>query len=200
MVSKNLIGVLVPLGIILLIGILGMFDLGLSVDVTTVPTVSYDALFPPLEMNDSCGSSYPYAPGALVNQHRIVLQTITVRNDFFLGRVKQLPYVTACFSPWSTYGATPYIEVLVDGVVTNTYDISMNGIEIPAHSEKTVQLTLTPYCEYRYDLEKPKYVSPAYNVTEILLIPSPDSFETYVDCYSLSQEQRASALAIPVVR
>ena len=63
--------------------------------------------------------------------NKLVLQTITIKNNFFISNLEKIPKYRVCFYPNKNYNMHPHLKYYLDN--KSFYD---NIIEIPKNSKK----------------------------------------------------------------
>lgn len=182
--SLKWLGIIIPLVIIIILVFIGTLEIGISREKTTILSVPYNSLFPDKAISNNCDYNFLNKP-----ENQVLLQTIKVRNNFVISRVEELPRYRACLYSSKTGSITgpypPYIRYFVDGYSNWEYK-SKDAFEVPAGSEKTLEVKIKPYCI--------KNKVKDYDYTEILLIEPEDG----CICSKLTPEQINKAIRIKI--
>ena len=153
---KLYLGIVLPLLVIVILAALSNSEIGFSVEKETKESLAFNSLF--------LGSSAP--------RDTVLVQTITINNDFFMPRRFALTQLVACLndkegikkseSMQIRYGNADSKNPGFDGI--SGYYSTGQSIELSANSEKQVKVLIDS--KYVTDVTAPLYM--AYD--EILLI------------------------------
>lgn len=190
--KRLLFGILIPLVLAIVLVILSISGVGLSVSETTTPTLD-KSLF----LENSSGNGYT------------LVQTISVNNNFFLGRKFEIPYYRACLmdtegviGPRSaslkysrgTRHRTPNVPIL-DEVLMDFDRYTSRIIDLGPHEEKTVQIKINGKYSYYEKYEERQRELTHYD--KVFLYA--DQSNSYRYCDSLDEDTLKDGIFIPLV-
>ena len=190
---KKTYGIIIPFAIIIFAAIIGVANIGMRTQIETVSSVDYSQVFGNKEMEYSN------------RENHVLLQTITIKNNFLLSNFEKIPKYKVCFYPINkSYDLHHHLTYYLDNK-----SFYRDVVEIPGKTKKTIEIRLYK-SQREIILQKPNQTSDAqelkkYNYNEILLIDrnkQEQDFELggFVDCNSLSKEQIDGAIKIKIIR
>ncbi len=205
---KLIVGIFVPLLIIITLIILGSSKIGFSISEENAESVAFSSVFPQL------GGS----------QEEVVIQTITITNDFFLPRRYELSRVAVCFRDKENphQGRRDYLEVqysegtylpqsdvpVFNKLLVKSWRSASSGnidiatsIELPRMSKKKIKIILIPKEFYvsKNSTSVIQQILPYKNYEELLLIkPQNNARHSYL-CENLGNDELNSAIHIPII-
>ncbi len=187
---KLLFGICIPVLVIIFLILLSINPEGFVVDTHTIPQFEFKDLFS--DWNES------RAPGTAIN--RIILQTTTVKNDYFIPRKIRLKAPSACLfdrdgnTKGRALAANYNVGVLTaNGIKATTSDrFYSTEVEIDLKPQQEVEVEL--YYDSRESKNRLQYFD---HFDEILLVRST---KNYIPCMDLTQEEIDSAVRIPIVK
>jgi hypothetical protein len=166
-------GIVIPSIAIVLFAIIGMLDIGLSIEKTPVSYILNDDLF--------YDCSYDYAkPIEHPSSKSLEIMNITIKNDFIFPRRVSFSNYVICSEPQNYFGLDFYDN-------EGSYNIYGDMAEIDAFSSKTITLSITRACGNENS-----------SVSKIYIIETDDAQRYRMDCRHLSQKQKDDAVVIEV--
>lgn len=163
---KLLLGIFVPLIVAVALVILSSINIGLSVEVETEKSVQFNSLF-----------TYQYD-----QKDNVLIQTITIDNDYFLPRKFELPVIIACLNvkeglsrrtdmqvkysegKYASGSDIPFFQDLFYD--SYSYRSPAQSIEIPANGKKQLKVLVVPKYVYSDQIDSYK------GYDELLLVQS----------------------------
>jgi hypothetical protein len=200
MKARTIFGIGLPILISLVLIVLSLSGSGFAVDVQPVESVKFDSLF---TEEKKVGNS-------------VLIETITVTNDYFMPRRYEIPNLVAClhdnedemelitlgvdFSGVSTRSGS-LASGVADIFVESSYEKS---VELEAHSVKTMDAHLNWKSYYNYNKELDDYRS----YDELVVIESKEkrkgryyySYMASSYCDELSDDELNEGVRIPLVK
>jgi len=202
---KILLGVIVPLIAITILVVLSNINTGFSIQKENEKEIDYSKLF---TSQNQAGE--------------IKLQTISIKNDYFLPKKIELPTIAACLydKENKTRGQNLYVrynegkssdipETPIAGGLLQTrnsyygygYYTATRTVDVPANSQKEVKLMVQP--KYVYNNYDAANNNADYEYDEILIIePKEDknnyNYYSYDSCANLQEKDVDDAVKIPI--
>ena len=182
---KLVLGIISPLLLIISLIVLSSLNVGFSIEKENVKSISYNSVF--------------------TNQNQageVKIQTITLKNDFFISKKTELTKIIACLydieskvksqnlyvryneGKTSEIPTTPVASELgLTKSISYYYDYytATRIVEVPAHSKKEVKLMVQPKYIYDYNYNNKNYVEPEFD--EILVIEPKEDKDNYYSYY-----------------
>ena len=199
---KLILGIFIPLIFIIALIILSSINVGYSIEKENEKNLEYNKLF---TSQSQAGE--------------VKIQTITIKNDYFLPKKIELPKIMVCLSDKegktrnqnlyvrynegksSEIPKTPIVEDL--GLARSSYGYNYytttKAVEVPAHSTKEVKVMVQPKYSYNYNYPTQNYAD--YEYDELLIIePDDDNNYAYYDsCTKLDDKDIDAATHIEIV-
>lgn len=194
---KLFIGIFLPLLFMLVLSMLSMSEIGYNIEKENIRSVDFNQIF----INSSTG----------YYNNKVLIQTVVLKNDFFLPRKFDLPVMAACLidrgssrteslSVQYSEGEYSYKEALIDEIFFPFDSYTKKSLDVSANSEKKVKI---------YAISK-SYSSSRSNeyeqYDEILLVELErgGSSSSYIYsypsvCSSLTEEEMDNAVHIEIV-
>ena len=188
-------GIVLPFAIIVFASIIGYLNVGIEMQTDTVSSVKYSDLF---------SDENRYVPRENMMENQVLLQTITIKNSFFLSAYQKIPKYTICFYPLNeSCDAHSYVTSYEDNK-----SFYKDIIEISPRSEKTIEIRVPKMYNYEDIMGaniEPILVGSDYegcNYKEILLIDRNyrEVGYEYIECGFLSTEQIEGAIKIKIIK
>ena len=198
---KLIVGIIVPVLIILSLVFLSSSNIGFSIEKETEKFIKFDSLF-------TTQSSYQ-AKGS------IPIQTITLKNDYFLGKRFDLPRLIACLNDkeskkqresltirYSEGNYEPSSDIPIFSELSYDYysNSAQQNVQIPAKGKKQIKILLEPKYVYNYNNEN--YLESYKEYDEVLLVEakrnSEYSYYSYNSCSDLDSTQLDDAVHIAI--
>ena len=193
---KLALGIFLPLALIVCLVILNTANIGFSLNKENTPSIEFNTLF----------------VGKDTSRNTILLQTITITNDFFLSKKYELPKLIVCLSDKEGIKEATNLQVKYnEGSYTRGSDVpifdeiffeynsySKQSVELPANSKKQVKVLVEPKYLYNYETEIQSYK----DYDELLLIQKKNTnyyYDSYSSCRNLESEEMNTAIHIPIV-
>ncbi|MBI5872228.1 hypothetical protein HZB88_04050 [archaeon] len=160
------LGLIVPLIVILAVIILGLLNIGFSEERIITEYLEYEGLFPYEEGEDCRGGV------GLDESKEFLLVKMDYKNDFFLSKNVETPSFLLCPSEYAGeeggfmnkkwyFIMMIYVDKVQSSHLTITAplsgeqryrsrdEVSAGYINLPANSERVVELKITPVCAYK---------------------------------------------------
>lgn len=197
---KLLLGIFVPLIVAVALVILSSANIGFSIEKETEKSLEYNKLF---TSQSQAGE--------------VKIQTITIKNDYFLPKKNELPKIMVCLydkegkvksqnlyvryneGKASEIPEAPIIQEL--GLAKSSYGYGSytvsRAVEVPANSQKQVNLMVQPKYSYnRY----PNQNYGDYEYDELLILEPNDNYDRYsYSCANLDDKDLDDAVRINIV-
>ncbi len=198
---KFVLGILVPLIVIISLVVLSTVNVGFSIQKQSEKSIDFNVLF--------------------TNENRageIKIQTITVKNDYFLSKKIELPRVMACLydkegkvksqNLYVRYNEGISSEIPETQVAGELFALSSSRygysyyttskvIDVPADSQKDVKVMVQPHYTYNYNNKKDES---NYEYDEILIIEpeKKQDYYSYDSCSNLDDKDLEHADRISI--
>lgn len=183
------LGIILPLVLILVLVVLSASETGYIVEIETVESLKFDDLYTDYRTNDN-----------------IVIQTITITNDYFLPRVYGLPRISVCLNDKDGKELSRYMFAKFNEGSYSESDVpifneefgdfrpySKHSVELPAHSKKQVKIAVE--AEYLYNYNR---TAKTYREFDELLLVEYSGGTSYIACVNLDDEEIESAVHISI--
>lgn len=192
---KLALGIFLPLVLIIFLVILSSANISFSIDLQTTDSVQFNSLF--------IGKNTP--------RNNILIQTVTVSNDFFMSKRYELPRLIVCLNDKEGIKERQNLQVkynegtysrgsevpIFDEIFFDYRSYSRQSIELPAESKKQVKIFVEP--KYLHDYEQEINSYDEYE--ELLLIESKENTRySYNSCRNLESKELASAIHILIAK
>lgn len=174
----NALGVILPLFVIIIVTLLGILDIGLTVEEYSPISIPRENLF-------------FYDDQSTHNREPFILRTIVVGNDFILERRVPIQYI-AC-TKGSQYSSRVYLSMRIDGEEGSYNEIYGNSwyVDVAPGKTRTVELVTQPTYSYLRSDEQ-------NTTTHIVLFKNVGKTMMY-DCQQLISEEGGRGIKIPIV-
>ena len=196
---KLVLGIFLPVILIVALVILSSANIGFSVKKETVQSVQFNDLF----------------VDVISPKDVVLIQTITITNDFFLPKKYELPRISVCLN--DKEGAKEATNLRVrynEGSYTRGFDApvfdeiffdynmySKQSVNLPANSKKQVKVLVGPQNVYSSsdDAQSSKEQYKPYD--ELLLIQQKDTtnYYDYSNCGNFGSEELDNAIHVPII-
>lgn len=190
------LGIFLPLALIISLVVLSTVNSGFSINKEDVQSIQFNALF--------VGKDAP--------RNTILLQTITIANDFFLPKKYELPRLIVCLSDKDGAKEATNLQVkynegsytrgsdvpIFDEIFLDYNSYSKQSVELPANSKKQVKVLVEAKYLYNYETEIQSYK----DYDELLLIQKKSTtyyYNSYSSCRNLESEELNTAIHIPIL-
>lgn len=199
---KLLLGIFIPLIVIVVLVVLSSTDIGFSIEKENEKNLQYNILF---TTQSQAGD--------------VKIQTIKVKNDYFLPKKIELPKLMVCLydkdgkaksqnlyvryneGKASEIPETTLAEELLSArsYYGYNYYATARAIEVPAHSQKEVKVMVQPKYSYNYDYYNKAYTD--YEYDELLIIEPKDKNDYYSSnsCANLDDKDLDEAIHIGII-
>ena len=194
--AKIILGIIIPSILIIFLIVLSGMDIGFSAQKETLKSISYNSLF--LNNKDNTGT---------------VLQSLILKNDFFMPKRYEFKRITVCLNDKEGLQQRTNLNIrfnegisdrmsassglsMISDVGYPYYDYgTVDNVEVPAKSQKEVKIFLQPQYSYNYYTRS----TSSLDYDEILLIETNQQLSSYNSCANLESRELDSAIRIPIV-
>lgn len=182
---KLYLGILLPLVVIVILVVLSNSNIGFSVERENAETISFSSLF--------SGQSAP--------RDNVLVQTITMNNNFFMPRRFALPKLIACLNDKEGVKKSEMLQARYSDADSQTqvyggisgYYSAGQSIELPANSKKQVKVLI----DSKYVTDTAILLYAAYD--EVLLIEAKENRQSRISCTNLEAEELDSAIHVNII-
>lgn len=200
--AKLIVGIILPLFVIVVLVVLSSVEVGYSLEKVNEVEISFERLF---------SDTY--------RANEITIQTIKIKNDYFLPKKIELPRILVCLNDRegllkkqnvnvrynegtsAEIQETPILSEIVGSRSSYGYGYyaDKRNVEVPAHGTRDVKVMVQPTSNYNYDRQYGDY-----EYDELLIVePKEDdnniySYYSYDSCTNLHDKDFEDAVHITI--